>query len=144
MYMEKSTKIAAQVYGYTVCVVAVITFLISITTLVNALLDRSDPIHAGWTQAGTPSLASFDNYKMDIIRSLPESKNGQQAPAYLPGDDQLKAMYEAARENKIQSVLHRANQSAIIGGLLIATSITLFMLHWRWLRTFTRTGSIVA
>jgi hypothetical protein len=37
--MEKSQKIGAQIYGYTVCIVAVIAFLISVTTLVNAIID---------------------------------------------------------------------------------------------------------
>ena len=141
--MEKSTRIAAQIYGYTVCVVAVITFLISVTTLVNAVIDRSDPIHAGWTQAGSPSLASFENYKMDIIKSLPENKGGTGA-SYVPDDATLRTMYQSAREDKIQSELHRANQNAFIGGLLLLISVVLFIMHWRWLRKFARMGSIVA
>jgi hypothetical protein len=55
--MEKSQRVA-QIYGYMVCLVAVITFLMSITQLVNSLIDLQDPIHAGWTPAGSPSLAS--------------------------------------------------------------------------------------
>jgi hypothetical protein len=35
--MEKSTRIVAQVYGYAICLVAVITFLISTTGLVTAI-----------------------------------------------------------------------------------------------------------
>ena len=44
--MEKSFRVA-QIYGYLVCLVAVITFLISITQLVNSMIDLTDPIHAG-------------------------------------------------------------------------------------------------
>jgi hypothetical protein len=56
--MEKSQKVGAQIYGYTFCVVAAIAFLISVTTLVNAIIDLQDPIHGGtWLPQGH-SLAS--------------------------------------------------------------------------------------
>ena len=131
--MERSQKIGAQIYGYTVCLVSVITFLIAVTFLVNAIIDLGDPLHAGWTQPGSPSLASFENYKMDILKS---SQKGDEAAtaSYVPDDQTLRAMYEAAKADKIQSVKHQAHRALIIGGLLIAICVALFMTHWRWMR----------
>ncbi|HCW05881.1 MAG TPA: hypothetical protein DGG95_00755 [Cytophagales bacterium] len=129
--MEKSQRIGSQIYGYTVCLVAVITFLITITSLVNAIIDKDDPLHSGWNPAGSPSLASFDNYKMDVLKNLPQSDSKGNI---IPDDEKLKAMFEAAKADKIQSVNHQAYRSIVISSLLILVSATLFVTHWRWLK----------
>ena len=68
--MEKNNKIGL-IYGYAVCLVAVIVFLISMSTLVNAIFDLSDPTHAEvYSGRDDPSLASFDIYKMEVLGSL--------------------------------------------------------------------------
>ena len=54
--MEKKHKIM-QVYAVIICVVAVITFLISVTSIVSAFIDRSDPIHAWRSEV---KLSSFE------------------------------------------------------------------------------------
>ncbi len=124
--MAKSQRIGAQIYGYTVCLVAVITVLISVTSLVNAVIDLNDPLHSGWNPQGSPSLASFENYKMDVLKSSPA--------AYMPNDQTLKDMYTAAKADKIEAVTHQANRSFIIGGMLIIICGALFIGHWQWMR----------
>lgn len=136
--MEKSQKVGAQIYGYAVCLTAVITFLISVGTLVNAILDLGDPLHAGWTSPETPSLASFENYKMDILRSMPASESGGQA-SYVPDDETLKGMYEAAKNDKIQSSRHHSMRNVMIGGILMVICTILFITHWRWMKKITNT-----
>lgn len=131
--MEKSQKIGAQIYGYTVCLVAVITFLLSVTAFVNAIIDLGDPIHAGWNAAGAPSLASFENYKMDVLRSLPKGEDAAKT-SYIPDDQTLRGMYEAAKNDKILSVRHSSNRSMIISGLLIFICLVLFVTHWKWMQ----------
>jgi hypothetical protein len=130
--MDKSQKIGTQIYGYTVCLVAVITFLIAITSLMNAMIDLNDPLHSGWNPQGSPSLASFENYKMDVMKFSP--KGDANTASYVPGDQTLRTMYEAAKSDKIQSVTHQANRSFIIGGMLIIICGALFILHWQWMR----------
>ena len=118
-----------MIYGYLVCLVAVITFLITVTILVNSVMDLSDPLHAqSYTPAGSPSLASFENYKVDILKS------GEKEQTFVPDDATLKAMFEAAKDDKIQGVKHRANRSIIVSGILIIISIVLFITHWMWVR----------
>ena len=137
--MEKSTRIVAQVYGYAVCLVAVITFLISITALVTAIIDRSDPIHSGYTPQGSPSLASFDNYKLDVMRSFQKgTEPGTQS--YVPTEQTLKSMYEAAKNDKIQSANHQSNKTMLISSSIIAICVILFFTHWNWLRRMTKSA----
>ena len=126
-------KTGAQIYGYTVCLVAVITFLICVTNLVESLMERQDPLHAGWNQQGAPSLASFENYKMDILKSVPagDPTKGQ---SYVPDDATLRAMYESAKNDKIQSEMHRSGRTIVVSSLVLIISIILFITHWRWMR----------
>ncbi len=132
--MEKQNKMA-QLYGYAVCLVAVITFLISMTSLVGAIFDLSDPLHSrgmGFGR-GQPSLASFENYKMDLLKS-PQEGLQSSAAAYVPDDETFRAMYEAARTDGIQSVRLQSYRSITVDSLLIVVCILLFVFHWFWIR----------
>jgi len=137
--MEKSHRIAAQIYGYTVCLVVVITFLISVTSLVNAIIDLGDPLHAGSSFGAEKSLslASFENYKMDILKSTQKEGETSKA-AYIPDDQTLRAMFEAAKAEKIQSAKHQANRSIIVDSMLIVICLVLFGTHWMWMRKLAR------
>lgn len=130
--MEKSTKII-QIYGYTICLVAVITFIIAAVSLFNAVIDRSEPLHAGWSQPGTPSLASFENYKMDILTA--NAKNGdKQSSNFVPDDKTLRLMYEAAKNDKIQKNLHNSNKDLLVSSIMIIIAISIFLTHWLWMK----------
>ena len=63
--MEKPQRMP-QIYGYLVCLVAVIPLLICASTLIYAISDLGDPIHAGFNPAGTPSLAVWLNNGLGI------------------------------------------------------------------------------
>lgn len=136
--MYKSNRVASQVYGYAICLVAVIALLISTTSLVNAVLDLGDPLHAGFTPQGSPSLASYENYKLDVLRSLPQ---GEAKENYLANEQELKQMYEAARQDKISKVEHDSNKSMFISSLIIGMSLILFFTHWRWVNKLARSSA---
>lgn len=131
--MEKANKIIPQVYGYAVCLIAVITFLIAITAFVNAIIDCGDPIHSGFTPQGSPSLASFENYKADMLRSNQGAAEKNNA-AYTPDDQTLKAMYASARNEKIQSSQHQNTKNILISSIVLLICLVLFFTHWRWMR----------
>ena len=132
--MEKQSKIP-MIYGYAVCLVTVITVIISVASFVNAVIDLGDPLYAERNYNKAPSLASFDNYKMDIYSSSDKEK------AFAPDDETLSAMYEAAKADKIHSVKHRANRTMIVNGLLIILCIVFFAFHWRWMRKLSKSGA---
>jgi hypothetical protein len=122
--MEKKTKIP-QVYGYAVCIVAIITVLISVTTLINSVIDASDPLYA-W--GDNQRLSSFENFKVDALKS------GKDEASYVPNDETLRVMYEDAKNHKIRRVKHQTTKSMIVSSILIVISVTLFIIHWRWMR----------
>jgi len=130
--MEKKSK-APMIYGYAVCLVAVITFIICIAGLMNAVMNLSDPLHAERDYNKSPSLASFENYKMDILTS------SEKEQTFTPDDQTLLAMYEAAKSDKIQSVKHRAMRDIMVNGILIIMCVVLFLTHWLWMRRLNKT-----
>jgi len=132
MEKEKSERIK-MVYGYAVCLVAVITFLISITAMVYALMDLTDPINSYRTYGkDSPSLASFENYKVDIIKATD--------PAHgLDLDDAtLNSMYESAKMDAIAKVKHQSMRSIIVNSLVLLICIVLFATHLMWMRRLTK------
>lgn len=138
--MEKSSKVGAQIYGYAVCLIAVITLLITITTLVNAVFDLQDPLHAGWQPQGSPSLASYENYKMDVLKSTQKGEGATQS-SYVPDEKTLLAMYESAKNDKIQSSKLSAHRSMTISIMLIIICSVLFITHWRWMQKVSKSLS---
>jgi len=137
--MEKSHRMA-QIYGYTVCLVAVIAFIICVAGIVTSIIDMGDPMHAQgfYASANTPSLASFENYKMDILKN---SKNDEQKTSsnWTPDDQTLQSMYQAARTDRISQANHVAFRSIVTNGLIILISIILFIFHWFWMKRLSKT-----
>lgn len=130
--MEKHSKIP-MIYGYAVCLVTVITVIISVASFVNAVIDLGDPLYAERDyNTNAPSLASFDNYKMDIYSSSDKEQ------AFTPDDATLRAMYEAAKADKIHSVKHRSNRTMVVNGLLMILCVVFFTFHWRWMRKLSK------
>jgi hypothetical protein len=123
--MEKSNRFT-HIYGYIICMVSVVTFLISLTNFVNALVDKTDPLHAGYS---ANNLASFETYKLDLMKSM-QSKEGSVQSA-LPDDKSLRVIYQTARQDKIDQVVFMSNRAIIVCSLLMVICIVLFITHWR-------------
>jgi ATP-dependent Zn protease len=128
--MEKKQKIL-QIYAVIICIVTVITFLISVSSIVSAYLDRSDPLHAWKTEI---SLSSFENFKMDVLKTT------QKDQAYIPDDPTIQKMYDDAKSNKIKNVLHRSNNTIVVSAIIIVISIILFFIHWMLIRRLGKTS----
>lgn len=124
--MEKKSK-APLVYGYAVCLVAVITFLISIAGIIFAVMDMGDPIYAG-NRYNKPSIASFENYKMDMLKSQSDKET------WVPDNATLRSMFEAEMTDHIKRVKHDSLRNIYLNGSLIIICIVLFFTHWRWMR----------
>jgi len=126
--MEKKHKIM-QVYAVIICVVTVITFLISVSSIVSAMMDRSDPLHAWRSEV---KLSSFENFKMDVLKST------QKDQAYVPDDTTIHKMYESAKNDKILNVQHQSTTTITVSGIVIVICLVLFGTHWVLLRKMTR------
>ena len=132
--MEKKRKVI-QVYAIIVCIVAIITFIICMAILVSAVIDRGDPIYSGHSQV---DLSSFENYKMEVMKSIEKDQ------AYIPDDQAIKKMYEAAKDEKINKVLHNSKSDIIVTGLLIIFCIILFITHWWMLKKHGKDEEVLA
>ena len=120
--MEKKRK-PIQIYAMLVNVVAIIAFLIAGTSVVASLIDRGNPIYAGYSQV---DLSSFDKYKMDVLQSTTKEA------AYIPTDEEISNMFEAAKQDKVNQVMHRTYRDIIVSVITIIVSVLLFGSHW-WL-----------
>jgi ATP-dependent Zn protease len=127
--MEKKQK-AIQVYAIIICIISVITIIISLSSLVSAMIDRSDPIYANRYDI---SLTSFENFKMNSLKSIGKDQ------AYIPNDQELLKMFEDARADKIKMIQHQSNRTIVVSSLIIIISILLFASHW-WIMK--KTGRI--
>jgi hypothetical protein len=132
--MEKPHRMA-QIYGYIICLVSVITFIICLANIIPAIMDLGDPLHSGsmYNMQNSPSLASFENYKMDILKSS-DKEGSQNAQAYVPDDKTIQLMYEAAKSDRIQTAVHNAKRTITVSSIIILVSIALFLTHWIWMR----------
>lgn len=131
--MEKKSK-APLIYGYAVCLVAVITFLISMAAMIFAVMDLGDPLYAG-NRYNKASIASFENYKMDMLKTQAEKET------WVPDDATMLSMFEAEKDDHIRRVKHNSQRNLYINGSLIIICIVLFLTHWRWIRKMGKVSS---
>lgn len=138
--MDRMNSRIAQVYGYAVCFITVIVILISIKSVVDAMMDLTDPISAesgGYGRSGR-SLTSFELYKLDTRREprapVAEPVKPVSAQADTLSDAQLRRLYDAEREQAIRNVQFRAKRTLLGSTLLMIVAVVLFVVHWRMLR----------
>lgn len=125
-----------QLYGYTVCLVAVITILISVTSLVNNVFEYSAPemSHEVTNEFGGRSL---EGCKQRYMRTTSATRpNGPvAASAQPPADSVLMRLCMEERTERIGVVRYRAMRSLVTSSFMLLLALALFGLHWRWLRT---------
>ena len=122
--MKTKSKMT-QVYGYIVCIIAIITFLISLGGLIKSIIDSGDPLYKG---GDTNHLSSFENFKMNALSS------NQNEISFNPDDATLRLMFEDSKKHKIKRVQHETKKSIIVNCILIVISVVLFIIHWRWMK----------
>lgn len=135
----------SHLYGYAVCLTAVIVGLISGNNAIEAMFDLSDPAHAAATWGGRDVPATFEEYRADQRQTVRVDAKAVTAPAPSgrtvdgtasppPSDEELRKIYDAKRSDMIASHLFHARRSLASSLLLLFASIALFVWHWRWLR----------
>ncbi len=125
-----------QIYGYTVCLVAVITLLISANSLVQNAFTMANPLQGGQSRfGGEPSITSFEAYRATYERERAGPGPDSKGPiADTASETTMRMRYEALRTDRIERARFESLRSVTSSLLLLALSITLFTLHWRWLR----------
>jgi len=127
----------SQLYGYAVCLTAVIVGLISGNNTIKAIFDLSDPAHASGGR-GVP--ATYEEFRRETLHS--EAKSPGPVPSGLttdgssltPSEMELRRIYDAKKSDMIATQTFHARRSLASSLLLLLASIALFVWHWRWLR----------
>jgi len=118
-------KSLIQIYAILVNLVAVVAFLICATNLISSFIDKADPLHSS---RSSEKYASFEAYKLESMRSVGKDQ------AYIPTDEELRAMYDTAVDDNLQRILHGINRSITVNAILFVLSIILFAFHWRLMK----------
>lgn len=128
----------AQIYGYAVCLVAVIVMVGNIGDFTNSVLALGDPLHVDFRFAG-PDNASLDSY--EAFRVSQEQAHEQRARncenttiTPLPSDSVLQHRFATLRASRESEVRASARRQLIQSAVLLALAVLLFTTHWRWVR----------
>ena len=152
--MEKASRIG-QLYGYTVCLVAVITFLLSAHSLVQNIFRYADPIASQdepFRMGFEPSLTSFDAFRATymfgsrgVVVALARSASADSTrSADTLGTTELRTRYEALRSERITQTRNTAAGELVTNALLLLFAVLLFVTHWLWLRRREHDNGIAA
>lgn len=134
--MERPERVP-QLYGYTVCLVAILVMLTSASNMVKQSFAVADPLASednfSWAE---PALTSFEAYKATRNVTFPGATNDNREAVQRPEptEPELRARYEALRADRVRSVRHQAQRALTSSGLLFLVAVALFWWHWRWVR----------
>lgn len=134
--MERPERVP-QLYGYTVCLVAIVVMLTSVSNIVKQSFAIADPITSenqfSWAE---PSLTSFEAYKATRNVTFPGASNDNREAAGRAEltDAELRTRYDALRADRERNVRHRSQRELASSVLLLVVAAALFWWHWRWMR----------
>lgn len=123
-----------QLYGYVVCLIAVVTILISLNSIVNNVFEFAEP-EMSREVTGEFGGRSLEACRQRYMRTTGATRpDGAAASAQLPPDSTLMALCQEERADRVAAVRHRALRSLVTSTLMLLVSLLLFGVHWRWLR----------
>jgi hypothetical protein len=126
--IDKPNRIP-QIYGYTVCLIAVVAFLISINGIVDATFTLANPLHGPY--GGHEGLTSFESYEASRVERTVPDRN---VPADTTSSETRRRRFEALRADRIDANRLQAWRRLVGNGLTMVIAIALFAWHWTWLR----------
>lgn len=125
-----------QLYGYTVCLIALVMAIVSITGIVGSGFDLTTPALNVDSDFGfEPSVSSFEAYRAtyDRERRMMDTRNTGVAPDTTP-ESVLRQRYTALRADRVDRAVARAHRAILTDVLALFIAIALFIPHWRWMR----------
>jgi hypothetical protein len=131
--VEQPNRVA-QMYGYTVCLIAVIIGITAASSILDAAFDRAHPLQSDYPIGA--SLTSFEAYKATLQRE--RMMMGPQAPAIpdTASDPTLRARFDALVSDRTAATVYRTTKTFVTSGTMLLLAVIMFLVHWRWLRRF--------
>ncbi len=139
--MNRSIRIQ-QLYGYAVCLVAIVTTLVTVSSLITAAMARVEPLRASnYGYSDTKALSSYEAYvaanpEHRLVRRATQGIGGE-APYDTLTDQQARARYAALRSDREGQVRFDSTRDMLSNGVLLLMAVALFLTHWHWLRRLT-------
>lgn len=126
-----------QIYGYLVCLIAIITLLISASSLTNAILDLSRPEGVGryGDFRGPDGSGSYEEYRLAQLERATTVQEKTGRSDVILADSTMRRMYTEQRALAAASDRWMSLKSIVTSSLMVVLATVLFMIHWRWLRS---------
>lgn len=130
--------ILSQIYGYTICLVTLLTFVFSIPSFVESLFDLSDITHSS---SYSTKFISFQNYRSDYITAQKEGCTCEQGSkdkikVNMPDEKSLQEMYETEKADELARTSFQTKRRFYMRLILMIVAAILFFFHWKWVRKF--------
>ena len=130
--MERSDRVP-QLYGYTVCLIAIVVMLVNVSSIVNRSFTLANPLVSSSPYGWGVTYSSFDAYKATVMFSAgPPTAGASTAPK--PTDAELRTQFDALRADQIARNRLDARRELTESILMLLLSAALFAWHWRWVR----------
>jgi hypothetical protein len=124
-----------QLYGYAVCLIALIWALASSVSIIQNALSLSAPELRGSNDYGwEPSITSFEAFRATYDRARRMGMDPRETRIDSVSEPELQRRYQALRADRIQRSRFEARRELITSGLSLVIAILLFVFHWRWMR----------
>ncbi|MCC2632080.1 MAG: hypothetical protein K0S20_779 [Patescibacteria group bacterium] len=133
--MEKpASRIIPLIYGYLVCLISIVVALVSLSMLINAIFNLSNPLLVNDYRFGANNLYTFESYKNEILTNKAYlNPEGQTAVSPSSTDEELRTAYEDAKTMKTAGVRFDSQRTITNSIILMVIALGLFIGHWRWL-----------
>jgi len=133
-----------QLYGYTVCLIALMWAVISVISIVENALSLSAPeLRASSEYPWEPSVTSFEAFRTTYDRTRQFSApDPTQAKLDSVPEAELRRRYEGLRADRIHRARYEARRDLIVASLSLLIAAGLFTFHWRWLRRTVATAAV--
>ncbi len=120
-----------QFYGFTVCLIALVLGLMSLSSLINSAFERMNPLQSGGEYGQW--LSSFEAYQ---ARRATTPSFGREVPTTpdTASEATLRARYDALAADQVASVRYQSAKAFVTEGLFLLIAVGLFGYHWRWMR----------
>lgn len=146
--MERPSKIQ-QLYAYAVCLVAVVTTLITLPGMLDALSRRQAPFQSEQFFGGESSVIAetFESHKVvnPGYRYVQRPGTFGERTVYdTLSEEQARQRYELRRAERITKVRHETTRELLSDLVLLGVALALFIGHWRWLRLLARSSDASA
>ena len=130
-----------QLYGYTVCLIALIWAIASVVSIIGDTLSLSAPeLRSTSEYMLEPSVTSFEAFRTTYDRARQfSSPNPNEAKLDSIPERELRRRYDAIRADRILRARFAARRELIMGFLSLLIASAVFAFHWRWLKRVSAT-----